>query len=69
MPKPWFFGISFSAMAWFFTRSRIFRATKSEIVALALRSIKMSLKLPTQMPSRARHRAADSRLAFLVGDF
>src|SRR5258705_3851327 len=38
------------ATTWFFTRCRILRATKSEIVALALRSISMSRKLPCQMP-------------------
>ena len=50
MPKPWFFGISFSATAGSFTRWRILRATKSEISALASRSTRMSRKLPCQMP-------------------
>ena len=36
MPKPWFFGISFSATAGSLTRWRILRATKSEISCVGL---------------------------------
>ena len=42
--------VSLVAVAWSFTRSRILRATKSERAALALRSVRMSRKLPCHMP-------------------
>ena len=54
VPKPWSFGISFSATLGSFTRSRILRATKSLTSAFASRLVSMSRKLPCHMANPGR---------------
>jgi hypothetical protein len=52
VPKPWFFGISFSATAGSFTRWRILLATKSEISASLAALVHHARRgsCPNQMP-------------------